>query len=418
MSPSTATTTPKVAIIGAGPSGLCLARTLYHKSLSNPSGPQFSITVFEAETSRHVRSQGGTLDLHPRSGQAALSEAGLLDEFKRVVRYEGQDMVIADKHGKRHVKVFDVEHGRPEIDRVELRRMLLDSVPEDMIQWGKRVKSVEVGKIAFEDGTTAEGFDLIVGADGAWSKVRPLLTTIPPFYSGVSGFDIKLVDADNRHPNISAMVGRGSFFAFGEEDKQALMFQRNGDGSIRCYAFSTKPESWIKNPGYDVSDDEAIKSALLNDYKEWSDELKDVIRDFSRKGGDEVTPRALYMLPVGLSWPTASGVTVLGDAAHLMTPFAGEGVNQALQDAMELALQILKHPNDLNTAVKDYETDMFPRTQEITQATWQSLLARFAPGGLKGFKGMIMRKANKIAQMMKEQGQEVDLSKKFFFSED
>lgn len=382
---------PKIAIIGAGPSGLTLARILHHQ------GPSiFNVTVFEGESSPNVRTQGGSLDLHPQSGQRALREAGLFDHFQQHARYEGEDFVLADKTGKHHVQILDADTGRPEIDRIVLRQMLLSSLPPSIIRWGKRASRVSVGSVEFEDGSVESGFDLIVGADGAWSKVRPLLTHIPPFYSGISGFDIRLHDVDRRHPEISAMVGRGSLFVFGEEDRQAILHQRNGDGSIRCYLVGSKPEFWIANPGYDISSPQAVREALLQDFAEWSEDLKRTIRDFNVEQGDSFTPRSLYMLPVGLTWPSVRGIAVVGDAAHLMTPFAGEGVNQAMQDATELALAILKQPNDLGTAVTEYETEMFPRSRDMTEKTWRNLLARFAPGSIAQFKGIMQAQLKRV----------------------
>ena len=90
-------------------------------------------------------------------------------------------MVVTDKHGKNHA---DFGEGRdaPEIDRVHLRSLLLDSIPLDKVRWGHAVKDThrdeDSGDVAitFTNGTSATGFKLVVGADGAWSKVRHLVS--------------------------------------------------------------------------------------------------------------------------------------------------------------------------------------------------------------------------------------------------
>lgn len=382
-------TYPKIAIVGAGPAGLLLARLLHLSSIP--------VTIFEGEKSPHVRSQGGTLDLHPRSGQLALKEAGLLEDFKQHARYEGEDFILCDKTGKQHIQIKDTDRGRPEIDRVVLRKMLLKSLPEATIQWGKRVKKAKVGSITFEDGTAESGFDLIVGADGAWSKIRPLLTYIPPFYAGISGFDIRLADA-KKHPEIDAMVGNGSLFAFGESDRRVLLTQRNGDGSVRTYAMGPQPESWIKDMAFNSGKNEDVRAALAKEFADWSPELTRIIQDFDVERGDSITPRSLHMLPVGLSWPSQPGVTVIGDAAHLMTPFAGEGVNMALADGLSLAQEIIKSRDDLVKAVQQYEKEMFLRSTRMTQKTWEGLMSRFAPGAIQQFKDKVRRQLKEIPE--------------------
>jgi 2-polyprenyl-6-methoxyphenol hydroxylase-like FAD-dependent oxidoreductase len=388
--------TAKIAIIGAGPSGLTLARILTKNNIP--------CTVYEGEESASARTQGGSLDLHAKSGQAALSEAGLLPQFEKLARYEGEDLIIEDRHGKAHVEIRDTERGRPEIDRRQLRQMLLDSLPEDTIRWGHRVASVEVGTIHFRDQPTATGFDLIVGADGAWSKVRPLLTTVPPFYSGISGIELRRPDIENRHPELAAMVGKGSHFVFGEGERKVVLSQRQGDGSLGTYAFMHKPENYLKTtPNLDPEDPASTQKLLLEEYANFAPEIKRLVTDFDTTAGDTIATRALYMLPVGLHWPSVPGVTVIGDAAHLMTPFAGEGVNMAMQDALELALSIIEQPHDLAAAVASYEKGMFPRAEQVTQKTWRSTLSRFAPGGIREFRGRV---AKMLEQLLgtKEEG--------------
>jgi len=123
--------------------------------------------------------EGGTLDLHPSSGQRALKEAGIFEEFKRNARYDATVFRFLDKNA---TKLLEIGEGRdaPEIDRKRLRKILLDSIPKEKLKWGHGVKSVERdgdGKvvITFQNGSSASGFRLVVGADGTWSKVRHLV---------------------------------------------------------------------------------------------------------------------------------------------------------------------------------------------------------------------------------------------------
>ncbi|MCJ1370715.1 hypothetical protein MMC20_001928 [Loxospora ochrophaea] len=367
---------PKIAIAGAGPAGLTLANILQRNGVS--------VTIFEREVSPEARAnQGGTLDLHETSGQRAMKEAGLIDQFKKHCRYEGEDIVIADKTGHVHFERTDEQRGRPEIDRAVLRQILLDNLSPDTVSWNRNLRKVEPGTLHFEK-SSETGFDLIVGADGAWSKVTPLLTTVRPFYSGISGVEIRFRDVQEKYPAIDKLVGRGSYFAF---DNEGLFCQRQGDDTIRIYAVFKKPENWVKESGINFDNAPGAREAILREYSEWAPHLQDLVRYCD----DDIIPRALYMLPVGLRWHSHPNVTVMGDAAHLMTPFAGEGVNMAMQDAVELAEAIVEHKDDMAAAIRQYEIQMFARNQRAMQKTWDNLMDRFQPDGAASFRAMVDR---------------------------
>ncbi|KAL9090926.1 MAG: hypothetical protein Q9165_005134 [Trypethelium subeluteriae] len=388
------TPNPKIAILGAGPAGLCLAAILTRHSIP--------YVLYESDTSSSSRTQGGSLDLHPTTGQRALREAGLFEAWEQQARFSGENLVLTDGGGREHVRVQGVAHGRPEIGRPKLRRMLLEAVPAERVRWGRRVERVggeeeeeeeeQGGVLRFEDGTVEEGFDLVVGADGAWSKVRPRLSSLALFYAGVTGVEMAWRGVDERYPEISERIGEGSNFMFGEERGHALLCQRQDDRSIQAYAWFTVPEHFVRDSGVDWADPQKVKGWLLKKFEGWSEGQRDLIR----KADDDMTPRPLYMLPVGLKWPSRKGLTVIGDAAHLMTPFAGEGVNLALTDAMVLAQEIVKSPDDLDRAVQAYEKEMFPRAAESQQRTWHSLQARFAPGAIAEFKNRVAKTIDRL----------------------
>lgn len=327
------------------------------------------------------------MDLHEDSGLLAIREAGLFEDFLKHARYDDEDLQILDRFGNIWVNISDTERGRPEIDRARLRDILLDSIPAETIRWGCHLRKAEPGKLYFDHGVET-GFDLIVGADGGWSKIRSLLCDVKPVYSGISGVEMCISNIDETFPALAKMVGNGSYFAFGEGDGRALMCQRLGDRSLRMYAFQKQPEDWVKTCGLDFRNADVVRRSTRQDYSSWAPQFLDLI---DACDDSETLGRALYMLPPGLQWASQPATTVLGDAAHLMTPFAGEGVNAAMIDALTLARTILQHPQDISKAVSEYEAWMFPHAKRKTLKTYRSLQHRFSAGGCAEFKARVDR---------------------------
>jgi 2-polyprenyl-6-methoxyphenol hydroxylase-like FAD-dependent oxidoreductase len=346
-----------ITIIGAGPGGLTLARILHVNGVES--------VVYDADASPTARHQGGMLDLHEESGQAALRAAGLSDEFRRHVLFEGDATRVLDQHAR----VFIDEPGRgdrPEIDRQALRSLLLDSLPAGTVRWGARVTEVRPDRtVVFADGSTVTA-DVLVGADGAWSRVRPLVTDARPAYAGISFAEIRIADADRRHPEQAAVVGKGSLFALGDE--RGFLAHREPGATLCVYVALKTPEG---GP--------LTREALLAEFDGWADSLRGLITH----GDGDLVPRPIYALPAGLTWARVPGVTLVGDAAHLMSPFAGEGANMALQDGAELAAAIVAHPDDLEAGLAAYETAMFARAAEKARESQEGQQILFQPGGPK-----------------------------------
>ena len=354
---------PKVAIIGAGPAGSTLARLLIRASIP--------VTIFEGESSMSVRAQGGTLDLHTNTGLKALREAGLYEEYAKYARYDGEALRLADKNLVSVIRVGGSteasSRGRPEIDRARLRQILVNSLPEGTIRWNCRLRNVDAHDLSLHfDHGVETGFDLLIGADGAWSKVRPVLTDVKPYFVGLGAFDLFIHDAEKNHPDLHKLVNKGSLFIY--SDCKGISAQQRGDGTITVYVSGKREEDWQKTCGYDLHNAKEVKKAIREELKDWAEPL---VKLTQVADDNDVTARSLYILPPGHRWKHRAKVTLIGDAAHLMTPHAGEGVNVAMEDAMKLADAIIRSSKSedvvdaLDKEVSVFEDEMMTRATKV-----------------------------------------------------
>ncbi|MGV9337452.1 FAD-dependent oxidoreductase [Streptomyces sp. NPDC003688] len=363
-----------VTIIGAGLGGLTLARVLHVHGI--PS------TVYEAETSPAARAQGGLLDIRDYNGQLALRDAGLYEEFRSLVLEGRQATRVLSRDGEVLLDLPDDGTGpNPEVPRGELRQLLLDALPEGTVRWGHKVTGVHgLGggrhEVTFADGTAVET-DLLVGADGAWSRVRPLLSGATPEYTGISFMETQLLDADTRHPDSAKLVCDGSTMVLAPG--KGVLVHRERGGTLHTWVMLARPRDWFE--GVDFSDSAAALTRIADEFGDWAPRLTALIAD----GDTAPVPRHIHALPAEHRWDRVPGVTLLGDAAHLTAP-NGEGANLALYDGAELGKAVAAHPGDVEAALTAYERAMFPRsaTAALEGVDLHEMLGDDAPYNLIG----------------------------------
>jgi 2-polyprenyl-6-methoxyphenol hydroxylase-like FAD-dependent oxidoreductase len=348
-------TTP-IAIVGAGLGGLVLARVLHAHGVQ--------ATVFEAEGSAAARTQGGLLDIHPWNGQQALAAAGLTGKFRGLVLPGRESYRVLDRAGTVLLDRPDDGTGaRPELPRGELRQLLLDSLPDGTVRWGRKVSGVRAlgegrHELRLADGATIPA-SLLIGADGAWSRVRPLLSDATPQYLGITSVEYFLFDSGTRHRATAEAVGAGSLFALAPG--KGFLAYRERDCTLHAYVQLTVAQDWLAD--IDAADGASVSARVAGEFDGWAPELTALITD------SDTAPvvRRLYTLPAGHRWARVPGVTLIGDAAHLAPP-NGEGANLAMLDGAELGQAIAAHPGDVEVALAEYEQAMFPRAAEAAAA--------------------------------------------------
>lgn len=355
----------KIAIVGGGPGGLTLANLLALKGAN--------IKVYERDANKEVRVQGATLDFHEESGLEALRRAGLIDAFYANHRPEAGKLRILDKHGNIHMDDHTAEdfgEHRPEIDRGPLRKILLEALPDEVVIWDSHFLSMEKqGEgwlMYFKNGTSAYA-DIVIAADGANSKIRPYITDIKPIYSGITAVEGNIYHAAINTPHLYDLVKGGKIFAFGDE--QSLILSAKGDGSLSFYTGCKVDENWVTTSGIDFSNKAQVFEWFKQAFGNWGKQWQELF------SSDQLwfVPRPMYYYPLNQQWEALPNLTMLGDAAHRMPPYAGEGVNMAMQDAFELVDCLTSNDfSSVREAIAAYEKQMLQRASAMTQDTLDS----------------------------------------------
>ena len=357
-----------VTIIGAGLGGLVLARVLQLNGIS--------ATVYELDGSDQARSQGGQLDLHPHNGQLALEIAGLSEQFRSIVHMGGAAARVVDRHGVVLAEMADDgSMDNPEALRGDIRRILLDSLDPGTMQWGKKLVSVvALGEgrhdLTFADSTSVVT-DVLVGADGVWSKVRPLLSDHVPTYSGLSYIDTYLDDVDARHSGVANMVGDGALYAL--EPGRGFLAHRERGSRIHNYVVLDETPEWFH--AINFKNAQSVRRQLVAKFDGWADDLRALITD----SDSNPILRSIYELPDDHRWDRSPGVTLIGDAAHATVP-GSDGANNAMLDGALLAQSIAAHPDNIEDALTEFEHVMFIRSAAAAAVGHQDVELIFGSG--------------------------------------
>jgi 2-polyprenyl-6-methoxyphenol hydroxylase-like FAD-dependent oxidoreductase len=334
--------------------------------------------LFERDVNKDARVQGGPLDLHEDSGLAAIREARLFEQFisnflpgaDKMVIVNDQAEIFFSDHGVKPDEDFGHVSFRPEIDRGSLRKILLESLNPDTVVWDSQFvnmhKQSNGWSLQFKDGRSAYA-DVVIGADGANSKIRPYITDVKPIYSGITMLEGNIYNSRVATPTIDALINGGKIMAFGN-NKNLLLGQKGG-GDLGFYASFKADADWATSSNLNYADNTQLLSWFKKTYWEWSSTWYELFENAT----PPFIPRPINFMPLDQTWQALPNLTILGDAAHVMPPFAGEGANVAMLDALELC-NCLTNGNyrTLLEAIVAYEVIMRKRAAAATKESLEN----------------------------------------------
>lgn len=368
----------KIAIVGGGPGGLTLARLLQQR------GAQ--VTVYERDHSRSARVQGSALDLHENSGLAALEAAGLIEKFWENHRPDLDSLRLADANGHvihTHLRRMQGAGKRPEIERGPLRDILLDSLVPGTVEWDCKLESAapagEQVELRFANGKTAVA-DVVVGCDGANSRLRDLVTAQRPKYVGVALVEALVPEAKQTIPELWELLGGSALIALGGE--RTIGMGTKPDGSVLVYAGLRSAEQAERQSLEAAVTPEGRVDWFRANFAGWSTLWEPLFRE-----AKSAVWRPLLVCPMDEPWASKPNVTLIGDAAHVMPPYAGEGVNMAMLDALVLSSLLFSEETPAK-AIAAYEQEMFARMREMTADTMVNTEMFYAPDALERVVGL------------------------------
>jgi len=343
-----------VTIAGAGPAGSLLAIYLARQG--------HDVTVYEsrADLRRSDIGAGRSINLALATrGIVPLVDVGVIDKVDeitipmrgRMVHAIGDDTPAMQPYGTLEHEVIH------SVSRSDLNAILLDAAEATgrvTIEFEKRLESVDYGEslLHFHDGSTAP-FGVVFGADGANSPVRDSIIaegacTFAPEPLGHDYKELTLPpDGNGGHqldPHALHIWPRGEFMLI-------ALANPGGDFTVTLFAPTATFES-LDSP-------EAIQHYFDTEFTEFARLMPDLVDQFAENPtGKLATVRAS-------GWSFADRSVLMGDAAHGVVPFHGQGMNAAMESVRALDRHIRASPDDLASAFRNYEAERKPNSDAI-----------------------------------------------------
>lgn len=352
----------KIALIGGGPVGLTTALLLQQRGAA--------VTVYERDASAEARISGGTLDIHHDTGQRALAAAGVLDRYYALARPVGERGTDAQGVMRwENVPTAVDKHERPEIDRADLRQLLLAALAPGTVVWGQAFEGLDEqadGRFVLRfAGQPDQVADIVIGANGGRSKVRQYLTNDQPAYTGTFILQGEILDPEVQCAAFCALANHGNLMARG--NAKMVFAQTKSTGALNYYASFREPANWLARRGLTPQHPAELSAVLLEAFADWHPLFHEAFR---ARQEFALLPQYRMPLAVHRDRVVTRPITLVGDAAHVMPPFAGVGVNTGLLDALHLADNLTSSSfESLEAAIQAYERTMYDYAHEAQEQT-------------------------------------------------
>lgn len=356
-----------IAVVGSGLVGSLLA--LHFKNSGH------MVTVFDRRPDvRTVEFSGRSINLAMSNrGWKALREAGIEDEIRKLAiplyqraMHVNSSPVYSQKYGKEGEAIYSISRG-------VLNRKMIDLAEGAGVEFRfeEKVWDVDLSEAKLFTGQSEKGeweeynFDLIFGADGAFSRVRHKMQRQSRFNYSQDFIDVGYkelripANADGSHK-----LDKNSFHIW-PRGKFMLIAMPNLDGSFTCTLFLP----FEGEVSFENLTSEAEAESFFSEYfPDIKDEISNLTRDFFRN------PTSALVTVKCFPWTYYDKIALVGDAAHAIVPFYGQGMNAGFEDISELSRLEREYGDDWEAIFREYQNFRKPNTDAIAELSYRNFV--------------------------------------------
>jgi salicylate hydroxylase len=335
----------KVTIIGAGIGGLTLAVALKQKN------PAIEVDIYESDAGGFSRRQGYDLGLKGDSGLRVLTSLGLRDKVLTDNAVKVTNFVFTNQAGKELLALpaRDEERLTYRVEREHLKKVLLGALDQIHIHYGKKCVGYEQsnGKItAVFDNNESVMTDYLIAGDGVASAIRAQMIGDEKQYLGL-GAIVGFAPIEIESPLLSG----GYFMTLGDNGGSFFAYRQPG-GVHFSYTSHASNEQYLTRLSV-----QELRTKLVSETQGWHALVGQIV---AMADPQSLLVRGYYdKQPIKTSHD--GNVWLLGDAAHPMCPFQGQGANMAMVDALKIADYLVGVREGAATSAMKLEGDIVKR---------------------------------------------------------